>query len=325
MAAAGFVCATLAMDGRRPPRRILHRPRYEGNGALLRRAGTRGCLDDVQYRIYAGQYQPLQCRSRAAMAHHAPHSASTDRGLRELPRYRRRRPGGGRPSGRQSGGRPMRSGPARSALTSHLSWRGWTTRSRPTSCSSTPRAATERPLRRSGQGLPFRKWMTSGHAAGWPTIEDYRCHLSTLFPPVRPRGWLELRVLDALPDWIRDVAVLTVAAACNTDASRELRPRMPDTSGLWVAAARDALNHPVLGEAARILFAVVADHLGSVTAEPPSRGIHRGVRHSLRAPRPDPGKPGCARASRLQRGPRPAGHGTLTTARSDSSRGALST
>jgi glutamate--cysteine ligase len=29
MAAAGFACATLAVDGRRPPRRILNRPRYE--------------------------------------------------------------------------------------------------------------------------------------------------------------------------------------------------------------------------------------------------------------------------------------------------------
>ena len=116
-------------------------------------------------------------------------------------------------------------------------------------------------------GTSFGSWMTAGHAIGWPTADDLRYHLSTLFPPVRPRGWLEVRVLDALPGWVRDVAVLTVAAACNADASRELRGRMPDTSGLWVAAARDGLGHPVLGEAARILFTVVADHLDSVTAE----------------------------------------------------------
>jgi glutamate--cysteine ligase len=116
-------------------------------------------------------------------------------------------------------------------------------------------------------GLPFGRWMAEGHATGWPTAEDYQYHLTTLFPPVRPRGWLELRVLDALPDRIRDVAVLSVAAACTAGASRELRRHMPGTRGLWVTAARDGLAHPVLGEAARILMAVVADHLGSVSPE----------------------------------------------------------
>jgi glutamate--cysteine ligase len=109
--------------------------------------------------------------------------------------------------------------------------------------------------------------MADGHATGWPTVEDYRTHLSTLFPPVRPRGWLELRVLDALPARIRDVAVLTVAAACHPDASRDLRRHLPDTSGLWLTAARDGLSHPGLHMAARILIAVVAEHLDSVTGE----------------------------------------------------------
>ena len=55
-------------------------------------------------------------------------------------------------------------------------------------------------------GLSFGQWMSCGHELGRPTLDDLRYHMSTLFPPVRPRGWLELRVLDALPDAERRVA-----------------------------------------------------------------------------------------------------------------------
>jgi glutamate--cysteine ligase len=114
-------------------------------------------------------------------------------------------------------------------------------------------------------GLPFGDWMAHGHHAGWPTIEDFRYHLSTLFPPIRPRGWLELRVLDALPSWICAVATLAVATSCTGQAGRELRRRLPPTQQLWLAAARYGLRHPILHAAARELFAVVSDHLSSVS------------------------------------------------------------
>jgi glutamate--cysteine ligase len=114
-------------------------------------------------------------------------------------------------------------------------------------------------------GLPFGHWMAHGHPAGWPTIEDFRYHLSTLFPPVRPRGWLELRVLDALPSWIRAVATLTVATSCTRQAGCELRRRLPPTQQLWLAAARHGLRHPVLHAAARELFTVVSDNLSGVS------------------------------------------------------------
>ncbi len=46
-------------------------------------------------------------------------------------------------------------------------------------------------------GLAARPWR------GWPegslTLADFDVHLSTLFPEVRPRGYLELRSVDALP------------------------------------------------------------------------------------------------------------------------------
>jgi glutamate--cysteine ligase len=51
-------------------------------------------------------------------------------------------------------------------------------------------------------------WLEHGHEIGWPTEEDLAEHLTTLFPPVRPRGYVELRTFDALDEsvWPRAAA-----------------------------------------------------------------------------------------------------------------------
>src|SRR5207247_12883 len=49
-------------------------------------------------------------------------------------------------------------------------------------------------------GLTLAEWVEHGHALGWPTDADVLEHLTTLFPPVRPRGFLELRTIDSLGD-----------------------------------------------------------------------------------------------------------------------------
>jgi len=49
-------------------------------------------------------------------------------------------------------------------------------------------------------GWRFADWLRDGHRRyGRPTVDDLRYHLTTLFPEVRPRGFLELRAVDALP------------------------------------------------------------------------------------------------------------------------------
>ncbi len=40
----------------------------------------------------------------------------------------------------------------------------------------------------------FAEWMRTGS----PTMQDWSIHLSTLFPEVRPRGYFELRSVDAI-------------------------------------------------------------------------------------------------------------------------------
>ena len=57
-------------------------------------------------------------------------------------------------------------------------------------------------------GLTFRDWLR-GAGDRPPTGSDLSYHLSTLFPPVRPRGHLEVRGIDAQPGdgWMVPLAV----------------------------------------------------------------------------------------------------------------------
>ena len=66
-------------------------------------------------------------------------------------------------------------------------------------------------------------WIARGHPLGWPTESDVLEHLTTLFPPVRPRGFLELRTIDALDDgtWPA-VAELAVSMLLDGPARRDL-------------------------------------------------------------------------------------------------------
>jgi len=66
---------------------------------------------------------------------------------------------------------------------------------------------------------PFHAWLD--HAEP-PTIEDLDRHVTTLFPPVRPRGYLEFRMLDALPAPGRTAAIATVWALMTDDGVGEL-------------------------------------------------------------------------------------------------------
>jgi glutamate--cysteine ligase len=102
--------------------------------------------------------------------------------------------------------------------------------------------------------LPFAQWVEEGHRLGWPTPDDLEYHLTTLFPPVRPRGWLELRMIDALPTpWWR-VAAAVAAVLVHDAPTRSVADSLGGTADLWVDASRHGLAHPVLAAAARACF-----------------------------------------------------------------------
>ena len=266
MQAAGFVCETLAVDTRRLPQRVLERPRYEAMERFFAEQGSAGAwmmcnTASTQVNISHDQLNPHQrwytmhLIAPVLIASFA-NSPGCDANGQHWSSLRQ---------GIWASIDPPRTHPVRTDQAPEQAWEQYALGADVMFIPAEPgdghSGSAVRP------GLPFGRWMADGHLAGWPTIEDYRYHLTTLFPPVRPRGWLELRVLDALPGWLRNAAVLIVAAACTADASRELHRRLPDTRGLWLAAARYGLTHPLLASAARVLTEVAADNLGCVTSD----------------------------------------------------------
>jgi glutamate--cysteine ligase len=110
--------------------------------------------------------------------------------------------------------------------------------------------------------LSFGDWITDGHELGWPTEDDLSYHLTTLFPPIRPRGWLELRMIDSLPsEWSVVPAYLALALLEDSDATRRVEPELAPLAGRWEDAARHGPHHPAFGRAARVCFDVALESL----------------------------------------------------------------
>lgn len=108
--------------------------------------------------------------------------------------------------------------------------------------------------------VPFRDW-AGGEvllAGRRPTVDDLDRHLTTLFPPVRLRGFLEIRYLDALPvRWWPSLAALVAALMDDPDTADAVDAACEPVEGRWAEAARDGLSDPELARAAgRCLEAV---------------------------------------------------------------------
>jgi glutamate--cysteine ligase len=95
-----------------------------------------------------------------------------------------------------------------------------------------------------------------------PTEDDLAYHLSTLFPPVRPRGYLEVRYLDAQPpgEWLAPVAVLATLLADPSIIAEAERLAAPAVDR-WEVAARYGVADPGVAVAARGLLALALDNL----------------------------------------------------------------
>ena len=117
--------------------------------------------------------------------------------------------------------------------------------------------------------VTFGEWIEHGHELGWPTIDDLEYHLTTLFPPIRPRGWLELRMLDSVPEpWWRVATAVSAVLIHDRDAPTLLEPELRGVLDRWIPAARDGLSDPVLGAAARACFGVALDVMRAGVADP---------------------------------------------------------
>ncbi|HEX8768288.1 MAG TPA: glutamate-cysteine ligase family protein [Jatrophihabitans sp.] len=102
------------------------------------------------------------------------------------------------------------------------------------------------------QPLTLREWIDSGDQL---STADIDLHLSMLFPPVRPQGYLEIRYLDAQPgdEWIAPLALLAALFA-GPEPVRQVLRCCADGADRWQQATEHGLADPVLrGIAARLL------------------------------------------------------------------------
>lgn len=261
--AAGFACETRAVDDRRKPERVLTKPRYQAMDAFFSKRGTSGLW--MMANTAATQINVSHDPSDPALRWHL-----LNRIAPVLIACFANSPGLDADGQHWTSLRqaiwwaidPSRTRPVRTDLPPAQAWLDYALAANVMFISGERKqGATFTAIK---PGLSFRQWMGEGHRLGWPTIEDFQCHLSTLFVPVRPRGWLELRVLDALPERIREVAALCVAAACSPRASRELLDQLPATDHLWMPAIRDGLQDDTLAALASKFLDVVERHLSSV-------------------------------------------------------------
>jgi glutamate--cysteine ligase len=100
-------------------------------------------------------------------------------------------------------------------------------------------------------GMTFADWVAGGLAVA-PTADDLAYHVTTMFPPVRPHGYFEVRYLDAQPAdrWIVPVALIAALMADQATVERVAQLCRP-VADRWLPAARDGLADPPVAAVAR--------------------------------------------------------------------------
>ncbi|MCI4042227.1 ergothioneine biosynthesis glutamate--cysteine ligase EgtA [Streptomyces sp. TRM75563] len=266
LGAAGLAPVGLGVDPWQSPHRRLREPRYDAMEAALDRAGPAGrammsTSASVQVCLDAGEEEPgpLGYGRRWQLAHLL--GAVLVAAFANSPFQRGRRTGWR--STRQSLWADLDPGRTLAPGSGRAPREAWAAHVLDTSvlCIRCEDGPWDVPV-----GLTFREWIRTGSPRP-PVQADLDYHLTTLFPPVRPRGHLELRMIDAQsgPDgWLVPLAVATALFDDPEAAETVYRTVKPlaETAGapaaprnpLWTAAAREGLADPELRAAATVCF-----------------------------------------------------------------------
>ena len=120
-------------------------------------------------------------------------------------------------------------------------------------------------------GLTFADWVADPSAVGRAaTAEDLDYHLTTLFPPVRPHGYLEVRYLDAQPGdgWVAPTVLLTTLMADPHRVDRVLEVT-EESADRWLTAARVGLADTSLAQAAAAVVELALPAIAATDLPPP--------------------------------------------------------
>ncbi|GAA2786236.1 ergothioneine biosynthesis glutamate--cysteine ligase EgtA [Mycolicibacterium pallens] len=120
------------------------------------------------------------------------------------------------------------------------------------------------------QHVPFADWADGLVLLGdrRPTTADLDYHLTTLFPPVRPRRWLEIRYLDSVPDDLLPALVFLVVTLLDDPAVAGLAAETVEpVATAWDLAARVGLKDDRIYQAANRCVALVAERAPAELSE----------------------------------------------------------
>jgi glutamate--cysteine ligase len=112
--------------------------------------------------------------------------------------------------------------------------------------------------------LPFADWADGCELLGGrrPTSYDLEYHLTTLFPPVRPRQWLEIRYLDSVPDAVWPAVVFTLVTLLDDPVAADIAAEAVEpVATAWDIAARVGLTDRRLYAAANRCVAAAAERV----------------------------------------------------------------
>ncbi|HEX5404893.1 MAG TPA: glutamate-cysteine ligase family protein [Pseudonocardiaceae bacterium] len=260
LAEHGLVLGTSGLDQDRAVRRLLDTPRYaamagefakygpDGLAWMCASAGLQVCVDAGQPDRVAGRWAALHALGPVLSALFA--NSGQRRGERSTWVSGRMRT--------MFGADPVRN--------------------RPSSVTEDPaeywaRKALDAPVMcvRSADGwvppvrMTFAEWI-DGAIPQRPTEDDLDYHLSTLFPPVRPRGYLEVRYLDTQhgDDWVAPAVVLAGLMADETTVDEVLAATEP-AAGRWLHAARYGLADRRIAAAGNAVLALAERVLATGT------------------------------------------------------------
>ncbi len=263
LAPSGFELADLAADPRRRPHRILRTPRYDAMAESFDEIGPAGRLmmcSTAAAQVCLDLGTTADAAARWQAAHHLgpvllAAFANSPRIAGELP-------------------------PAASTRMSSW-WQLDPERTRPPE-SPNPASYVERALDtrvlarqrwtgswRPDRQLSLREWAESGEPL---STADIDLHLSMLFPPVRPQGYLELRYLDAQPgtEWVAPLA-LVAALFSGPDSVQQVLSCCAGGADRWQQATEAGLADPVLRGIAGQLLDIAEPGLDGLGLEPAVR------------------------------------------------------
>lgn len=261
LADAGIVAVAAGIDPFREPARTLTKPRYDAMQAYFDTWGREGrrmmsSCAALQVNVDSGDTQALA--RRWDLAHRLGPALAAAFACSPDPVHRSER------LGVWNGMDPSRTKPVLAAGDLVEDWGAYVLSARLMLL-----CGPDDDCRPVDQPITFGEWVDDGISGRRPTLEDLEYHCTTLFPPVRPRGWLELRWLDSLPAGMAEVATAAVTALLlDEDAGGRAAEACAyvDTRASWTTAATLGTRDPALaaaGSTALLLAAEALDRSGA--------------------------------------------------------------